>query len=261
MEDQETQVVEEITENTEQTAEQTPVTFTQEQVDEIVKQKLDEIMPGKIARKTAQIRKEYDRDYGELMGMLRAGTGKDSVQDITESLRGYYGSRGVNTQKTPEYSQEDLAVLADADAQSIIRGGYDEVVEEVDRLAKLGAAKMTPREKAVFTALAQHRQQEEQGRELEKLGVSREVYRGKEFQDFAKMFTAGTPITKIYDTYAKTLPKTEVQTMGSVKTVDSGDGGIKDFYSQEEAGKFSKEDYLRNPALLKAVERSMTKWK
>lgn len=259
MENQETQVIEQITENTEQTAEQTPVTYTQEQVDEIVKQKLDEIMPGKIARKEAKIRKETDREYGEMMGLLRAGTGKESVQDITDYLREFYGARGVNPHAAPEYSQEDLAVLADADAQSIIRGGYDEVLEEEQRLSKLGD-KMTPREKAVHTALAQHRQLEEQGRELEKLGVSRDVYMGKEFQDFAKMFTAGTPITKIYETYAKTR-QPEVQTMGSMKTVDSGDSGIKDYYTQEEASKFTQKELLANPKLLDAVLKSQSQWK
>ena len=260
MENQETQVVEEITENTEQTAEQTPVMYSQEQVDEIVKQKLDEIMPGKIARKEAKIRKENDREYGELMGLLRAGTGKDSVQDITAYVREYYGSRGVTPQEAPAYSQEDLAVLANADVQGIIRGGYDEVVEEEQRLAKLGD-RMTPREKAVHTALAQHRQLEEQGRELEKLGVSREEYTGKAFQDFAKQFTAGTPVTNIWNLYTATKPKKEIQTMGSVQTVDSGDGGIKEFYTPEEAAKITKEEYLRNPALRKAVDNSAQKWK
>ena len=260
MENQETQVIEQVTENTEQTAEQTPKGFSQEQVDEIVKQRLDEVLPGKIARKTAQIRKETDREYGELMGLLRAGTGKESVQDITNYMREYYGARGVNPQAAPEYSQEDLAVLADADVQSIIRGGYDEVVEEEQRLSKLGD-RMTPREKAVHTALAQHRQLEEQGRELEKLGVSREEYTGKAFQNFAKQFTAGTPVTNIWNLYAATKPKKEIQTMGSVKTVDSGDGGIKEFYTPEEAAKIPKEEYMRNAALRNAVENSAKQWK
>lgn len=259
MENQETQVVEEITENTEHTAEETPVMYTQEQVDEMVKQKLDEIMPGKIARKEARIRKETDREYGEMLGYLQAATGKKTVGEITEYMREHYGSQGITPKADPEYSQEDLAVLAEADAQGFIRGGYDEVAEEHDRLEKLGAD-MTPRERAVHAALSRHRQQEEQGRELAKIGVPKDVYMSKEFQDFAGMFDKGTPITKVYETYAKTR-RPEVQTMGSMKTVDSGDSGIKDFYTQEEAAKFTQKELLANPKLLNAVLKSQSQWK
>lgn len=38
------------------------------------------------------------------------------------------------------------------------------------------------------------------------------------------------------------------------------DNGIKDFYSFEEAKKFSKSDFDKNPALYAAVCKSMTKW-
>ena len=47
--------------------------------------------------------------------------------------------------------------------------------------------------------------------------------------------------------------------MGSIKqtTVDKG---VKDFYSREEAMKFTVEDFNKNPALFEAVEKSMRKW-
>ena len=35
---------------------------------------------------------------------------------------------------------------------------------------------------------------------------------------------------------------------------------IKDFYTYEEASKFTRKDFDKNPALFKAVERSMTMW-
>jgi hypothetical protein len=38
------------------------------------------------------------------------------------------------------------------------------------------------------------------------------------------------------------------------------DTGVKDFYSYEEAKKFTKADFDKNPALFAAVERSMQKW-
>jgi hypothetical protein len=48
--------------------------------------------------------------------------------------------------------------------------------------------------------------------------------------------------------------------MGSMKSNVSTDNGVKDFYTPEEARKFSKKDFDNNPALFAAVEKSMLKW-
>lgn len=254
MDKKETVVTEQVTENVEQTTEQTPKTFTQDEVNEIVGRR--------VARNEARIRKEYDRDYGELMGLLQAGTGKKTVGEITGAMRDFYGTKGIKTPQEAQYSQKDIQVLANAEAEDIIRnGGYEEVVAEVDRMAKIGTANLNPRDKALFTALAAHRQSEERTRELSKLGVTQEVADSKEFRDFAAKFSPTTPISEVYGIYAKTLPQKNVQTMGSMKSTDSGDGGVKDYYSFEEASKFTRKDFERNPALLKAVEKSMAKWK
>ena len=246
-------VTEQVTENVEQTTEQTPKTYTQEEVDAIVGKR--------IARKEAKIRKEYDRKYGGLEEVLRAGTGKENVEEMTDTFRQFYEGKGIKIPQKPTYSDSDIAVLARAEADDIIRSGYEDVVEEVDRLTAIGYANMTAREKAVFKALAEHRQGAERGRELAKLGVTEDVYNGKEFKDFASKFNASTPISDIYNIYAKTKPKKEHQTMGSMKSIDSSDNGVKDFYTPEEARKFTKKDYDKNPALFKAVENSMLKWK
>jgi hypothetical protein len=253
IENNENLVTEQVTENVEQTTEQTPKTYTQEEVDAIVGKR--------IARKEAKIRKEYDRKYGGLEEVLRAGTGKENVEEMTDTFRQFYEQKGIKIPQKPTYSDSDIAVLARAEADDIIRSGYEDVVEEVDRLTAIGYANMTAREKAVFKALAEHRQGAERGRELAKLGVTEDVYNGKEFKDFASKFTASTPISDIYSIYAKTQPKKEHKTMGSMKNIDSGDNGVKDFYTPEEARKFTKKDYDNNPALFKAVENSMLKWK
>lgn len=230
-----------------------PKTYTQEEVDAIVGKR--------IARKEAKIRKEYDRKYGGLEEVLRAGTGKENVEEMTDTFRQFYEGKGIKIPQKPTYSDSDIAVLARAEADDIIRSGYEDVVEEVDRLTAIGYANMTAREKAVFKALAEHRQGAERGRELAKLGVTEDVYNGKEFKDFASKFNASTPISDIYNIYASTKPKKEHKTMGSMKNNDSGDSGVKDFYTPEEARKFTKKDYDNNPALFKAVENSMLKWK
>ena len=256
MSENEILVTEQVAENVEQTTEQTPKTYTEAEFNA----KLDEVLGKKLARREAKIRKEYDRKYGQLEEVLKAGTGKDNVDDITDTFRQFYAQRGIQIPQKPAYSDSDIAVLAKAEAEDIINSGYDEVVEEVDRLTNKGVANMTAREKAVFKTLAEHRRSTERGRELSKIGVTEDVYNSKDFQDFAAKFNPGTPVKDVYDIYVKTQPKKNIRTMGSMKNSTGEDGTVKDFYTRDEALKFTKADFDKNPALFKAVEASMLKW-
>lgn len=234
-----------------QPAEQ-PRTYTQEEVDAIVGKRL--------ARKETTIRKEYDRQYGGLMEVLKAGTGKETVDDIADAYREFYRGQGVTVPQRPVYSAEDAALLARAEAQDIIGMGYEEVVEETERLAGIGVQNMTPREKALFKTLAEHRQAADRTRELAEMGVTKDVYESQAFRDFSGKFAPTTPIREIYDLYEKTLPKKEIKPMGSMTHTTQDNNGVKDFYSYEEAMKFTKSDFDKNPELFKAVQRSMIKW-
>lgn len=253
MENNENIVTEQVAETVEQITEQPIKTFTQEEVDEMVGKRL--------ARREAKIRKEYDRKYGQLEEVLRAGTGKENVEEMTDTFRQFYQKKGIQLPQKPAYSDSDIEVLANAEAAEIIRGGFEEVVEEVDRLASLGVENMTPREKKVFKALAEHRQNTERGKALSQMGVTQEEYSSREFQDFARKFSSTTPITEVFDIYRKTQPKKEIKTMGSMKNTDSTDNGVKDFYTPEEARRFTKADFDKDPALFSAVQKSMLKWK
>ena len=253
MNENENLVTEQVTENTEHTAEETPKMFTQEEVNEMVGKR--------IARNEAKIRKEYDRKYGDLMDVLKAGTGKEDVGELTDTFGKFYESKGIKINKKQEYSARDLETLARADADEIIRSGFDEVVEETDRLAKIGVDKMSARDRALFMVLAEHRQNTEAGKELTKIGVTEDVYNSQDFKDFKKMFAADTPITKIYETYAKTQPKKQIQPMGSMKNTTPAENGVKDYYSPEEARKFTRKELDENPAIMAAIEKSMPKWK
>ena len=243
------------TENVEQTTEETPApkTYTQEEVDAIV---------GKAkARAKAKVEKDYQRKYGGLEEVLKAGTGKESVEEMTDTFAEFYRGKGINIPQKPNYTAKDIEVLARAEANEIISSGYEDVVEEVDRLTAVGAANMTAREKALFKVLAEHRQSAERSHELNKIGVTEDVYNSQEFKDFAGKFNPNTPIKDIYDIYAKTQPKKEIKTMGSMTNHNSGDKGVKDFYTVEEARRFTKKDFDENPALFAAVEKSMHRWK
>ena len=258
--EQENLVVNETAENVETTTEEIPKTYTEAEFNA----KLDEVLGKKIARKEAKIRKEYERkmqEYNNLEEVLKAGTGKESVEEMTDTFAEFYRKKGITIPEKPAYSAKDIDVLAKAEAQEIINAGYEDVVEEVDRLAAVGVANMTAREKAVFKVLAEHRQNAERGRELNKIGVTEDVYNSQEFKDFASKFNPNIPIQDVYDIYSKTQPKKETKTMGSMTNHNSGDNGVKDFYTVDEARKFTKKDFDNNPALFAAVEKSMQKWK
>ena len=249
-------VIEEIAENVEQPTEESPKMYSEAEFNA----KLDEVLGKKIARKEAKIRKEYEKKYGGLEEVLRAGTGKESVEEMTDTFKQFYQSKGIKMPEKPNYSARDIEVLARAEADEIIRGGFEDVVEEVDRLADIGVANMSAREKAVFKVLAEHRQNAERGHELAKLGVTEDVYNGREFTEFASKFNPNTPINDIYDIYRKTQPKKDIKPMGSMKNSTSRDSGVKDFYTRDEAMQFTKQDFDKNPALYKAVTDSMLKW-
>ena len=48
--------------------------------------------------------------------------------------------------------------------------------------------------------------------------------------------------------------------MGSMTNKEVADNGVKDFYTYEEAMKFTKADFDKNPLLYTKVQESMTKW-
>jgi hypothetical protein len=256
-------IVLENTENVETTTEEIV-----EQVEEPAKvyteaefqQKLDEVLGKKVARKEAKIRKEYEKKYGNLETVLKAGTGKENVEDMTSTFREFYEKKGIQIPSEPTYSSRDIEVLARAEADEIIKAGLEDVIEEVDRLADIGLGNMSAREKAMFKTLAEYRQTAERGKALSKIGVTEDVYNSKEFKDFAGKFSSNTPITEVYEIYNKMQPKKEVKTMGSMTNTTSKDTGVKDFYTREEALQFTKKDFDKNPALFKAVEKSMYKW-
>lgn len=265
MNEMENLVLDEGTENVEATA-------TEEIVEQVVEpekvyteeefnNKLNEVSGKRAARKEAKVRKEYERDYGELMSVLKAGTGFDGdVKKMTSDLRDFYAQRGVEFSKEPTYSAKDTEVLARAEADDVIKMGYEEVVEEINRYADIGIENLNAREKATLQMLAEYQDRAEKVKELSKIGVGEDIIESKDFKEFAANFKSDTPITKIYEYYNKTQPKKEIKTMGSMKSTEVDTNTVKDFYSFEEAQKFTKADFDKNPALFRAVEESMKKW-
>ncbi|MCQ2087690.1 MAG: hypothetical protein MJZ37_06450 [Bacilli bacterium] len=222
--------------------------------------RVDELLSKKIARREAKIRKELEREYRpykELGTVVNAGLGTDSIQDATSNLRDFYSKKGIEIPSQPTYSDYDIKVLAQDEANNIIDMGFDEVVEEVDRLADIGVDNMTPRERQVFSVLAEYRTSEEKRKELASVGVSADVYESKEFKDFAAQFNQNTPISNIYKLYSTSANAIKPEKIGSMKNGNTQEE--KDFFTPEEVDKLTAEDY-DNPQIFEKVRRSMAKW-
>lgn len=263
------------TENVEETTEETEGTETVGEATEPVEEptneepeklyseddlnkRVDELLAKKIARKEAKIRKEYDKKYGKLETVLKAGTGEEDLDKLTNTFADFYTQKGVKIPQEPTYNENDMKVLAAAEANSIIESGFDDVVEEVDRLAEIGVANMTPREKLVFTQLAEYRKAEGSRKELAGIGVTNDVIDSKEFKDFANQFNSNTPITKVYELYTKTLDKPTLTKIGSMKNGNTQEEKIT--YTPEEVDKLTSKE-LDDPNIMKRVRESMLKWK
>ena len=243
--------------STEEKVEEEPKEQEKVYTEEEFNNRLDEILAKKIARKEAKIRREYERKYGEAENILKAGLEKDTFEDAVDELKNFYTEKGVQIPKY-EPSPREAEILADAEAREIIDSGYDDIVEEVDRLAEIGVDNMTPREKIVFSKLAEYRKSEEERRELASIGVKDDVIDSKEFQEFSSQFTSNTPISKVYELYTKTLDKPKIEKIGSMKNGNSQEE--KTYYSPEDVDKLTPEDY-DNPVIFKRVHDSMAKWK
>ena len=245
--------VKEVEEET--TTEEQPKMYTEDELNS----RVDELLAKKIARKEAKIRREYEEKYSpykEAETVLNAGLGTSNIQEATENLKGFYAKKGVTIPEyQPTINEYDMRAGANLEADSIIEAGYDEIVEEVDRLANMDINEMSPRDKIIFTKLAGERQRIEDEKALVSLGISRSDINGAEFNEFSKKLNPTLSLKEKYEMYLATKPKKTVNMMGSMKSGQTS--RLKDHYTAEEIERLTDED-LDNPQIWEAVRKSMT---
>lgn len=264
-------LVEESTENTEETVEETEgieeVTDTTEQSDvenvteepeklyseEELNKRVDELLAKKIARKEAKIRRDLERKYSRLETVVNTGLGTTNTDEAVQKLSDFYESKGIHIPQEPVYSDRDEELLGMAEADDIINSGYDDIVEEVDRLAEIGVENMTKRDKIMFQKLANERTRIEDEKALASIGVSREDVNDSEFKEFSNKLNPNLSLKEKYEMYLKVKPKKEIKKIGSMK---ASNGAKKDYYTPEELDKLTMED-LKDPEVMRIAEYSM----
>ena len=257
-------LVEESTENVEQTTEEIAEVEgvqedVQEQPEEAVKtftqEQVDEMIAKKVARQKAKIEREYKNKYSRLETVVNTGLGTNSVEESTTKLEEFYKRKGIDIPGTPVYSDREAELIANGEADDIIDAGFDEVIEEVDRLASIGVENMTHKDKVLFRKLATYRTEKEQEIELRSTGISKEMIESEEFKDFTSKLNPNLSLKEKYEMYSQMKPKKEYKQIGSVKSGMASQ--VKDHYTAEEISRMTDEE-LDDPRVWEAVRRSMT---
>ena len=255
----------ELTDTTSQEEEKQEVkTYTAEEIEKMVNDRVNTLLPKKIEREKRKMEKQYSdklAKYEETDSILKAGLGTKDISESNQRMREFYQQQGIDipAYSKPRYSEEDEKILGKAEASKIIDLGFEEMQEEANRLAAIGVDKMTPRDKVMFNTLADELTRQKQIKELAELGVKEEILNNSEFKEFASQFTSKTPIKTVYEMYTVThqsKPKTEK--IGSMKNNISKEE--KDFYTPDEVNALTPEEWEK-PGVWEKVMASQRKWK
>lgn len=260
----EEQATEELVEGAEVTTEQSEKTYTEADVEKIVNEKINKLLPSKIERARAKMERENAEKmskYERMEDILKAGLQTSNTDETISRLTDFYSKQGVEIpQEKASYSERDIKTLADGDAKEVIDAGFDEIVAETNRLAQKNPNDMTLREKLTFQTLAEERKRQESIKELNKIGVGIEELDNKEYRDFAEKLNPNLSEKDKYEMYLKFKPKKKVEPIRSMKGNDSSKEELKDFYTFEEASKFTRKQLRENPELLDIIQKSASQW-
>ena len=224
-------------------------------------EEFSEMMKTRLDRKDREFERVLSK-YKDTENVLKSTLGANDIDEANKKLREYYEAEGVKLPEVykPGLSSREIEVLAKADAQDFINEGYTSMLNEANRLAAKEYKNLNERERIVFNTLAERLTQEDNKRNLLKLGVTEDVLNDKKFIDFKNQFNSKTPIGDIYNLYLKTQDsKTKPVAMGSMKdTVAQKE--TKDFYSPTDVKNLSDDDWNK-PGVWEKALASMKKWK
>lgn len=216
---------------------------------------VDKIVEKKLYRQKQKLQDQYERKYGKVEELLKQGMETDSFEEAVDSIEKSYKERGINI-NVPEYTNRELELLANAEAEEIINDGTEEIELETDRLASLiESGRASNKEKLIYNKLSTELKRQRDKEELESIGVNEDDLNDKEFKEFSKSLKDDMSIKDKYELFVKYKPKKEIKQIGSMK--QDNPSIVKDHYTLEEISRLSSDD-LDNPEVWEAVRKSMT---
>ena len=243
-------------------------TPSQEDIEKIIEERANKKTEEQIEQRLIRDRISRERKqnkelakYRQLENVIKAGLGVDNLDDAISKTSDFYKEQGITIPDFKDvYSERDEKILAKADAQEIIELGKNEMEAEANRIASIPEAKRSIREKTIFDTLCKELISLKDVEELSSKGYKTDVLETKEFSDFRNQFNVNTSISTIYEMYNKMHGQVVQQprSPGSAKSTTQIKQ-IKEYYSPEDFDKLTEED-LKNPEIMKVVDKSRLQW-
>ena len=226
-------------------------TYTEEDLERIINDRVNEILPNKIEREKRKIEKTY-RDklanYEETESILSTALKTQGITEINKQMRELYKEQGIDIPEyqRPKYSDDDEKALGESDANKIIKLGFEVMEEEANQLAEIGTNNMTVRQKAMFTKLATELKVQKDRKELLKIGAPKEILEDLNFRQFSNQFNRDVPMQNIYNMYQKFNNKEpkKYDQIGSLK--NNKEIIKKDYFTDEEIAKMTDKELEEN---------------
>ena len=246
-------------------------TYTEEEVEQIKDKKQKEydnnsqkIFDRRWAREKEKLEKANAPLY-QIEDVLKSQLGATTREDLMQKLGDFYNV-DMSSKSTGKLTERQERILAQADAEDIESLGYDEMVAEANRIYNIPKSQRTIHDSVVFESLMKEITEQQNKKELNEKGYDLAILEDAKFKDFKSKLNYSTPITEAVDLYnlmtkGQTVEEkpTKPASAGSTKS-NVTQAQLKDFYSYEEAMRFSKADFDKNPELYKRVQASMARW-
>lgn len=265
MDVEEVEYTDSVNEETEETSEPVEETVTEEPTEEpkkvktFTQEEVNEMMKDRIKRERNKLDRDYREQlskYEELAYLTQEGLKASNLEETLEKSRSFYGKQGIKYQ--PANNTREDEILANAYAREIIEesDSIEEIKAAADKLLNKGTS-ITNREKLVVQGLIGEMESRERISNLKKLGVKEEVYNSDEFRAFEKKFAKDTPISDVYELYrTMTKPTAKVvENPGSMKSIPAKEN--KAFITEAEYDRMTDKEIEEN---LDLIHKSMLKW-
>ncbi len=244
---------------TEETQERDIEAEIEERANKLFEEKVEQrLIRDRRARESKN--KEELRKYKYLEDIVKAGTGTNSLDEAIKETADFYKGNGLEIPDYNSNSEEEERILGQARANKFIDLGYEEMEEEANRLADIPRDQRTIREQEELYILGTELTRRDNVKELKAKGYDTEVLETKEFKEFSKQFNNKVDISKVYEMYQKVNGLTPKKPSSPGSARNSTRPEIKEYYTPEEARRFTEEDLERNPKLMEAIEKSMLQW-
>lgn len=212
--------------------------------DEEYQKQFNTMMQNRLERVERNYQKKM-AGYKDVENVLRSTLNMSEDAEVDTELRKYYEQEGIKLPEryNPGLSEREIEALAIMDVKEIEEDGYEAMVDEANRLAKIGYNNLSKREKKVFESLADTLTKEKETKALLKAGAKKELLQDSNFIEFRSKFATSTPIEFVYELYSK-QNKPVYETAGSMKNVKTENK--KTIFTDDDIMKMTDEELEAN---------------